>query len=177
MELDEFIGKTYRVVLSPISPEDGGGWLAEVPDLPGCMSDGVTVEEALSSLQDAKKAWFFVAKKRGQAIPDPTAPVEEFSGKFTLRLPKSLHRELSLAAEREGISLNQYVLSLISFGFGKQSTPVMSEHPTAPQYYITVHNHQAEPGFEDTSQDISRLLRLSVPARSLWAPIEKHNRD
>lgn len=56
-------------MIAPLSKEDGGGWLAEIVDLPGCMSDGETPAEALKSVLDAKESWIKVARKRGQEIP------------------------------------------------------------------------------------------------------------
>lgn len=106
----------YSVKLSRLSEEDGGGWLAEVPQLEGCFSDGETPDEALTNVQDAIKVWIEAVRKDGHPIPAPEFYTEsEYSGKFTLRIPKSLHKFLALQAEREGISLNQYLASLISF--------------------------------------------------------------
>lgn len=112
----------YSVKLIPISEEDGGGWLAEIPELKGCMSDGETPEEALKNIEEAKMVWISTALKRGQTIPLPEIEDnDKYSGKFTLRLPKFLHKELSLAAQKDNISLNQYILSLVALNFGKNS--------------------------------------------------------
>ncbi|GEM_PF-1051704 len=120
--LDFYESLDYRVVLSPLSDEDGGGWLAEHPELPGCASDGATPEEALLNLKDARWAWLRVALERGRSIPLPQKyQVEEYSGKFTLRLPRSMHRKLAELAEKEGVSLNQMVLSLVSYGLGRRA--------------------------------------------------------
>lgn len=119
-ELDQFKKLKYSVKLTPISEEDGGGWLAEIPELKGCMTDGETPEEALKNIEDAKIAWVTTALKRGQTIPLPNSDDNnEYSGKFTLRLPKFLHKELTIAAQKDDISLNQYILSLLSLNFGK----------------------------------------------------------
>lgn len=61
----------YRIVLEPLSEEDGGGYLASVPDLPGCMSDGETDTEALANAHDAIEAWIAEAKAAGRTIPRP----------------------------------------------------------------------------------------------------------
>ncbi|MHB9093711.1 MAG: type II toxin-antitoxin system HicB family antitoxin [Eubacteriales bacterium] len=120
--LEYYKNLKYSVKLAPISEEDGGGWLAEIPELKGCMSDGETPEEALKNVDEAKIAWISTALKRGQSIPLPDSENnEDFSGKFTLRLPKFLHKELSLAAQKDDISLNQYILSLVALNFGKKS--------------------------------------------------------
>lgn len=111
----------YSVKLSRLSEEDGGGWLAEIPELEGCKSDGETPEEALNNIRDALEGWLEVAKEDNKPIPDPIFyKHQDYSGKFTLRLPKALHRFLAKRAEIERVSLNQYILSLISFNAGRQ---------------------------------------------------------
>lgn len=107
----------YPVVLRALSAEDGGGFLAEVPDLPGCMSDGETREEALGNVADAILSWVAAARELGHAIPKPSA-AEDFSGRWVQRVPRSLHMRLSERAQREGVSLNTLVTSLIAEGLG-----------------------------------------------------------
>lgn len=107
---------TYPIRIRPLSDEDGGGWLAEVPDLPGCMSDGETPEEALLNVQDAIQEWIAAAAEMGREVPSPRPNGDdaEYSGRLSLRMPKSLHAELVRSANREGVSVNQYVLYLLS---------------------------------------------------------------
>ena len=62
----------YIVVVEPLSTEDGGGFIATVPDLPGCMSDGETPVEALQNVQDAIAAWMEAAEDVGHKIPKPS---------------------------------------------------------------------------------------------------------
>jgi len=119
MNKDEFYGYSVRVIR--LSEEDGGGWLAEVPELGGCLGDGNTPQEALERLKDALECWLEVAKEEGKSIPSPRIHKEsEYSGKFTLRIPKSLHRQLAEEAMIEGVSLNQYIQTLISVNWGKK---------------------------------------------------------
>jgi antitoxin HicB len=61
----------YTIVVEPLSDEDGGGFLARVPDLPGCISDGETPEAAVTSVQNAIKAWIEAAQELGHHIPAP----------------------------------------------------------------------------------------------------------
>ena len=63
----------YAVVIEPLSDEDGGGYLATVPDLPGCMSDGETREEAARNVDDAIASWIEEARVIGRAVPMPRA--------------------------------------------------------------------------------------------------------
>ena len=86
----------------------GEGWFVRVKELPGCMSQGDTAQEALEMIQDATRAWIEVALEDGDRIPEPR-PEEVYSGKFVVRVPKSLHRQLVEQAEAEGVSLNQYI--------------------------------------------------------------------
>lgn len=62
----------YPIVVEPLAPEEGGGFVATVPDLPGCMSDGATPEEAVSNVQDAIMAWVEAARDLGHTVPKPS---------------------------------------------------------------------------------------------------------
>jgi len=62
----------YVVVVEPLTPEDGGGYFATVPDLLGCMSDGETPEEAIANVRDAIEAWKEAAEELGREIPKPS---------------------------------------------------------------------------------------------------------
>jgi antitoxin HicB len=61
----------YQISLSPLSTADGGGWLAQVPDLPGCMSDGETPQAAVDNVMDAIGCWLDAARADGRVIPPP----------------------------------------------------------------------------------------------------------
>lgn len=68
----------YPIVVEPLPTDEGGGFLATAPDLPGCMSDGATSEEAVSNIQDAIAVWIEAAHDLGHAVPEPSrrfAPV------------------------------------------------------------------------------------------------------
>lgn len=135
---EAFLG--YSVTLTNLSPDEGGGWLAEITELPGCYSDGETPEAALSSLRELLPFWLQVASEEKRPIPSPqTKASEQFSGKFTLRVPKSLHRHLALRAEAEGISLNQYILTLISYAEGSQL--LAQEELSATRIAESAHSH------------------------------------
>lgn len=109
----------YQVRLYQLSEEDGGGWAAEVPDLPGCFSDGDSPEEALTNVRDAILGWIEIAKEDGKEIPQPSIGVEsQYSGKFTVRVAKTLHKKLVDKANEENISLNQLVNTLLSYNLG-----------------------------------------------------------
>jgi predicted RNase H-like HicB family nuclease len=108
--LSHFLSLPYRVQLIP---EQEGGFTVMIPDLPGCISQGESAEEALANIQDAKKLWLEVAYQHGDSIPLP-ASEEGYSGKVLLRMPITLHRKLAEGARKEQISLNQYLVALLS---------------------------------------------------------------
>lgn len=109
----------YEITLRPLDTEDGGGWVALVPDLPGCSGDGETPEQALHDVEQAMMAWMEHARELGRPIPEPNQQAPKaHSGKFTLRLPVSMHRELEGRAEEENVSINQLAVYYIAAGLG-----------------------------------------------------------
>jgi predicted RNase H-like HicB family nuclease len=113
----------YMHEISPLSVEDGGGFIITFPDLPGCMSDGETMEEAIINGRDAFIAWVSAAVDSKRPVPPPASrPVElvEASGRFVARLPKSLHARLSTRAKHEGVSLNTLTIAFIAEGLGQR---------------------------------------------------------
>ena len=112
----------YRFTVRPLTDDEGGGYLIEFPDLPGCMSDGETIEEAVANGQDAKASWIAAMAEAGRPVPPPTVePLETYSGKWQLRTPKSLHRKLSERARREGVSLNTLAVALLAEGLSAKT--------------------------------------------------------
>jgi len=99
-----------------IVPYKDGGFFARIKELEGCMTEADTLEEVLELLEDAKRAWIETALEEGLDIPLPESMREEkeYSGRILLRLPKSLHRKLKEAAKEEGVSLNTYIINLLS---------------------------------------------------------------
>ena len=111
MTLNEYMELPYRMEIVPDVEE--GGFAVTFPELPGCITCGETLEQAVRNATDAKKAWLEAALDEGIAIAMPDE-LNEYSGQFKLRIPKSLHRQLSEHSKREGISMNQYCLYLLS---------------------------------------------------------------
>jgi predicted HicB family RNase H-like nuclease len=99
-----------------IADEDGG-YVVVFSDLPGSLTQADDLAELAVMAADAKAAWITTEYERGGDIPLPSYP-QEYSGKFNLRLPKSLHRRLAEGAARDEVSLNQYVVGLLSEGVG-----------------------------------------------------------
>ena len=61
----------YEIDIRPLAEEDGGGFVAVAPELPGCRSDGETPEEALRNGYDAIACWIEAAQEMGRAVPEP----------------------------------------------------------------------------------------------------------
>lgn len=109
--LDEYMKLHYSMEI--VEDEDEGGYVLSFPDLPGCLTIGETIKEAIDNSEDAKRQWFKVAIEEGIEIAEPKSN-DDYSGQFKLRIPKSLHRSLALNSKKEGISMNQYCLYLLS---------------------------------------------------------------
>jgi predicted RNase H-like HicB family nuclease len=119
--------EAYAHVVSPLTADEGGGFLITFPDLPGCMSDGATEAEAAANGRDAFEAWVSARVDAGKSIPEPAYRPEatpSASGRFVTRLPKSVHAKLAERAKTEGVSLNSLVLSYIAEGLGRKDVHV-----------------------------------------------------
>jgi len=111
-DLDFYLNLHYPVT---VHTDPDGGFVAEIEEFPGCMTQGETLEEVFEAIEDARRGWIQVTYEDGQDIPLPR-DVEEYSGKILVRIPKNLHRALAHAAKQEGVSLNQYITSLLAAG-------------------------------------------------------------
>lgn len=109
--VEEYMALPYTIEITP----DDGSFFVKVKELDGCMSVAETKADALAMIEDAMQEWLVVAIEDGIEIPLPEAQQEDrYSGKFPLRLPKSLHRKLAQGAEKDRVSLNQYLVMLLS---------------------------------------------------------------
>ena len=118
-DIDYYLRLPYSIEVVRDEGEDYSGWFARVVELPGCMTQADSFEELGEMIEDAMGAWIEVALEDGLPIPEPR-PTEDYSGKFVTRLPKSLHRELVEAAERDGVSLNSFVNVALGKAVGQQ---------------------------------------------------------
>ncbi|MBO0830990.1 MAG: type II toxin-antitoxin system HicB family antitoxin [Actinobacteria bacterium] len=116
--LEDYLELPYAfVVTHDVDEEGNAGWVAEVEELPGCISQGRTPEEAVERARMAMRDWISVALDDGVEIPEPRAAAE-YSGHFVVRVPSSLHADLVRRADREGVSLNQFVASALAGAVG-----------------------------------------------------------
>ncbi len=109
--LNEYMALPYKMEI--VEDKEEGGFVVSFPDLPGCITCGETIESAVANARAAKKAWQEAALKEGIIIHEPDS-IDDYPGQFKLRIPKSLHRLLAEHSKKEGISMNQYCLYLLS---------------------------------------------------------------
>lgn len=107
----------YPFEMRPLSEEEGGGWLISFPDLPGCISDGETLEQAITHGKDAVSAWIKAVQEAGREVPKPG---EMPSGKFIARVPRSVHARLVARARQEGVSMNALISSFLAESLGRR---------------------------------------------------------
>ena len=117
-DLNYYLNLNYEIKIRKLTEEEGDGWFAEIPLLPGCMSDGETPEKAIVNLTDAKKCWIETSMELKRPVPEP----HDFSGQLRVRMPKSLHRALSEKAKEENVSLNQYINYQLARSVGYTTT-------------------------------------------------------
>jgi antitoxin HicB len=98
--------------------DEDNGYIATASELPGLSAFGKTQEEAVSELKIAAEAYLDALKESGQALPVPEK-LTPYSGQIRLRMPKSLHAKLAATAVVDDISLNTYIVSLLSERHGE----------------------------------------------------------
>jgi antitoxin HicB len=103
----------YPFAVSPLSEDEGGGYLIEFPDLPGCMSDGATLEEALRNGADAVECWIEAMREAGRPIPAPSRAVVS---KRTIATDNHTYQLLAEEAGRQGLSVETMInAALVGF--------------------------------------------------------------
>ncbi|MBQ4523849.1 MAG: type II toxin-antitoxin system HicB family antitoxin [Lachnospiraceae bacterium] len=109
--LNDYMKLSYRMEI--VEDEEEGGFVVSYQDLPGCITCGKNIESAVANALDAKKAWIEAALEEGIEIHEPDS-LDDYSGQFKLRIPRSLHRALAEHSQREGVSMNQYCVYFLS---------------------------------------------------------------
>jgi antitoxin HicB len=104
----------YQFTVRPLSKDEGGGFLVEYPDIPGCMSDGENVEEAIANGREALRDCIEVFRESGRKLPKPSVEAAQ----WRQRLPRTLYLKLTQQAESEGVSINSLVTAIIAEAIG-----------------------------------------------------------
>jgi len=134
-DLNYYLSLPYSIEILRDNDEENPGWVAKIKDLPGCITQADSFEELGEMIEDAKRSWIEVALEDGIPVPEPRLE-EDYSGKFVVRLPKSLHRELAELSDREEVSLNTLVLNMLA-----KSVGMISHSPK-----ITIEESEIQPG-------------------------------
>jgi len=144
--------------------QDGDVVAARIVELDGCFSEGSSMEEALANLQEALELWLEAAIESGAHVPEPRAEfaAADYSGRFTVRVAKSRHRELAEAAEREGLSLSQLVSGMLS---DRQSAP--REAPRSEQSASDIREDIAADAIVRSAASIGALKGIATHLRNL----------
>lgn len=160
--LEYYLKAQYTIILEP-GVDDWYG--AIIRELPGCIAQGKTPEEALKNIEEARQVWITTGYKKNKGIPLPRTE-EESSRSFLVRMPPSLHRELKQNAKREGVSLNQYINILLGRNVGIDQLQSLGES------FIRKFNHRESDineklkffntrfGFIEDS--LSKILEISI---------------
>ena len=106
----------YRITIRPLSKDEGCGYLVEYPEIPGCMSDGETIEEAIANGKEALRDCLGVFRESGRKIPRPGVEAAQ----WRQRLPRTLYMKLTERAKSEGVSMNSLVTAMIGRAIGSQ---------------------------------------------------------
>lgn len=109
MELEDYMKLPYTRLVQEITDESGHYFYGRILELDGCQSTSDTLDGLYKSLNEAMEGYLEVKLENNLPIPIPELS-NNYSGKFVVRLPKSLHQKLAIEAAKEGISLNQLAL-------------------------------------------------------------------
>jgi len=115
-DLDYFDNLPYTITLERWDEPDKTYWVARVIELPHCLTDGNTPEDALAEIKEVKREWLETNLRLGNEIPEPMP--RQYSGQLRLRIQPSLHRTLAQRAKIEEVSLNKYMNTLLAQGVG-----------------------------------------------------------
>ena len=117
--IEEYMSLDYPFIVTAFSDNDFNGYKAFLLDIPAVESIGITPSEALHDLDEVKREWIMFAIDKGITIPEPSAALSSamaYSGRITLRIPKTLHRQVAERALLDGVSLNSYLNKVINSG-------------------------------------------------------------
>jgi antitoxin HicB len=165
--VDYYTGLPYHLTVVRDGEDKAKPWLASVEELAGCTSRGRTPEEALNGVRTAMTRWIEDALEEEREIPEPKSPTSH-SGRLLLRMPRTLHAELTRASDREGVSLNQFITDVLAAAVVWRShsashlpgTNSAGPIQTPGAESLTAEPNAAGPG----RRDASRLVPLALAA-------------
>ena len=109
MQISDYMKLPYTRLVQEITDESGHYFYGRILELDGCQTTADNLEELYSDLNELMESYLEIKLKNNLPIPIPET-AEKYSGKFVVRLPKTLHQRLAIEAQKEGVSLNQLAL-------------------------------------------------------------------
>jgi antitoxin HicB len=150
--VEAYTALPYHLLVVRDGEDKGKPWIASVEELPGCTTRGKTSDEALEAIEAVMAKWIALALEEGREIPEPRSAATH-SGRLLLRMPKTLHADLTRASEREGVSLNQFITDVLAAAVAWRAGPAASRPGAA-----TPSINQA-PGAEGLTADLASSRR------------------
>lgn len=138
--------------------EEDGQWAATIDALPGCTARGTSPDEAVQGVAETMTAWVASARREGKDIPEPKT-AQSHSGRLLLRMPQTLHAELARIAEREKVSLNQFITDVLAGALGWRTTGQKARVGRAVRSFeVGNEPEKGTPASADSSRFSSTLL-------------------
>ena len=109
MEVKDYMKLPYTRLVQEMNDESGHYFYGRVLELDGCQTTADTLTELYANLNEIMESYIEIKLENNIHIPIPES-AEKYSGKFVVRLPKTLHQRLAIEANKEGVSLNQLAL-------------------------------------------------------------------
>jgi predicted HicB family RNase H-like nuclease len=116
-KIEKYLDQEYTFILEKHEGDEKPYYSLRALELEGCITTGDTIEEVARDIHDAMREWLQLNIKLGRVIPKPLQS-RRYSGKVMLRMPPQLHESMILKATEQGVSLNQYLISLLSRNLG-----------------------------------------------------------
>lgn len=138
--VDDYLRLPYTVEVIRDESDGLPGYVARVVELPGCLTQADDFQELGEMVEDAMRVWIETALEDGRVIPQPRLAAQH-SGKFLVRVPRSLHRQLVDAAERDGVSLNSLVNVILARAMGEPAYPAPAVQPAPAWEYPMATSH------------------------------------
>jgi predicted RNase H-like HicB family nuclease len=127
--VEDYLDQPYEIAVVRREGDDGMGWTAQVPELPGCTVRGRSEEEAIRGVRAAMAEWIADALANDRPVPAPRAAASH-SGRLLVRMPQSLHADLARLADRESVSLNALIVAILGGAVAwRQPAPAQAGEP------------------------------------------------
>jgi antitoxin HicB len=161
-----YLALPYRISVVRHDDDATEPWRAAVEELAGCEARGATPAEAVARIPDALAEWVAGAHSAGREIPEPRE-ARQYSGKLLVRMPQSLHAELARAAERDQVSLNAFINSLLAAGMDWRQAPRWRARPAPPADL----GSDGGVGTDRDTERRQRLIMIAVAANLVLATV------